>query len=123
MHATSGGEGRFDLEERTFRFAADVRALVKRLPRTVSNREDSKQVVRASGSIGANYREACDALSKKDFLFRIKIARKEAKECGYWLGLIDPGSSEDLRNEQRRLVRESTELMKIFGSIFRKSTK
>jgi four helix bundle protein len=123
MNNISGKEAGFDLLERTFRFAADVRALVKRLPKTIANIEDSKQVVRASGSIGANYREACDALSKKDFVFRIKISRKEAKECGYWLKLIDPGSSEDLRNEQIRLAGESIELMKIFGSIFRKSTK
>lgn len=67
----------FDLEERTFQFAKAVRMFVKKIPRTVANIEDSKQVVRSSGSIGANYIEANEALSKADFAYRIKICRKE----------------------------------------------
>lgn len=78
----------YDLEERTFIFAKDVRFFVKTLPKSISNTEDSRQVVRASGSVGANYREANEALSKKDFLMRMKISRKEAKESEYWLRLI-----------------------------------
>ena len=78
----------YDLEERTFQFAKSVRELVRKLPKTVSTIEDSKQVVRASGSIGANYIEANESLSKRDFLMRLKISRKEAKECGYFLRLI-----------------------------------
>lgn len=70
----------YDLEQRTFEFAKRVRALVKKLPRTIANIEDGKQVVRSSGSVGANYIEANESLSKKDFLMRIKIARKEAKD-------------------------------------------
>ena len=70
----------YDLEERTLRFAKQVRDFVKRLKKTVSNVEDIKQLVRASGSVGANYIEANEALSKKDFIMRIKICRKEAKE-------------------------------------------
>lgn len=69
----------YDLEERTFQFARRVREFVKKLPKTVANIEDSKQLVNASGSVGANYREANEALSKKDFVMRIKICRKEAK--------------------------------------------
>ena len=69
-----------DLEERTFRFAESVRAFVKQLPRTISNTEDVRQLVRASGSVAANWIEADEALSKKDFLMRVKICRKEAKE-------------------------------------------
>jgi four helix bundle protein len=69
-----------DLEERTFRFAELVRAFVKQLPRTISNTEDVRQLVRASGSVAANWMEADEALSKKDFLMRVKICRKEAKE-------------------------------------------
>ena len=70
----------FDLEERTFQFAKAVRGLIRELPTTLSNREDSTQLLRCSASVGANYIEANEALSKKDFLYRIKIARKEAKE-------------------------------------------
>ncbi|HSM47247.1 MAG TPA: four helix bundle protein [Draconibacterium sp.] len=78
----------YDLEERTFQFAKNVRIWVKSLPKTISNIEDVKQLVRASGSVGANYIEANESLSKKDFVFRIKICKKEAKESGYWIRLI-----------------------------------
>ena len=83
--------GQYDLEDRTFIFARDVRALVRQIPKTLANIEDAKQVVRSSGSVGANYIEANESLSKKDFLMRIKICRKEAKESRYWLRLIDIG--------------------------------
>jgi four helix bundle protein len=112
---------RFDLEDRTFAFAKRVRQFVKRLPRTICNIEDVKQLVKASGSIGANYIEANEALGKKDFLMRIKISRKEAKESCYWLRLIDTGAAPDVSSERDVLVQESTELMKIFGAILRRS--
>ena len=79
----------YDLNERTLNFALRVRKFVKTLKMSVANIEDSKQLVRASGSVGANYREANEALSKKDFAMRIKICRKEAKESEYWLTLVD----------------------------------
>jgi len=71
---------RYDLEERTLNFAKKVRDFVRKIPRTISNIEDGKQLIRASGSVGANYIEANESLSKKDFSLRIKICRKEAKE-------------------------------------------
>jgi len=111
---------RFDLEERTFQFARRTRAFIKTLARTIGNVEDARQVVRSSGSVGANYIEANDALSKKDFVLHIKICRKEAKESRYWLRLIeapDPG----VDGERESLVQEAQELMNIFGSIVRKS--
>jgi four helix bundle protein len=114
-------EKKYDLEDRTFVFAKDVRSLVKILKKSIGNIEDSKQLVRSSGSIGANYIEANEALSKKDFLMRIKISRKEAKETRYWLKLIDVESNEILDNERRKLINEATELMNIFGAILRKS--
>jgi len=80
---------RFDLEERTFAFAKRARALVKTLAKTIGNAEDSRQLIRSSGSVGANYIEANESLSKKDFVLRIKICRKEAKESRYWLRLIE----------------------------------
>ena len=87
----------------------------------MSNMEDGKQIIRSSGSIGANYREANEALSKKDFKFRIKICRKEAKESLYWLKLI--GETNDLRNgdEMNMLIKEADEFIKIFSAILKNS--
>ena len=79
----------YDLEDRTLTFAKKVRAFVRKLSKTIANIEDGKQLIKASGSIGSNYIEANEALSKKDFVMRIKICRKEAKESRYWLRLID----------------------------------
>ena len=109
----------YDLETRTFEFAKRIRIFVKDLPKTVSNREDGKQLVRSSGSVGANYIEANEALSKKDFLMRIKIARKEAKESVYWLKLIE--IHDNRKEEQQALLQEATELMMILSAIMRKS--
>ncbi len=75
----------YDLEERTFQFAKAVRLFVRILHRTIANIEHGKQVVKVSSSVGADYREGNESLSKKDFLMRIKISRKEAKESTYWL--------------------------------------
>jgi len=111
----------YDLETRTLEFARRVRLFVRKLPKTTSNFEDISQLVRASGSIGANYIEANEALSKKDFVMRIKISRKEAKECSYWLNLVDIGNQPELNQERGQLLQESIELMKIFSAIMRKS--
>lgn len=107
---------KYDLEDRTLVFAKNCRAFVKQLPRNTANIEDGKQLVRSSGSVGANYIEANESLSKRDFTMRIKICRKEAKESSYWLRVIESGSK-----LQEKLLRESVELMKIFGAILEKS--
>jgi four helix bundle protein len=110
----------YDLEERTRDFARECRKFVKQLEgnKTI-NFEDGKQLVRSSGSVAANYIEANESLSKKDFKHRIKICRKEAKESNLWLDLCDnENGQEDVREE---LMREANELMKIFGSILKKS--
>jgi len=111
----------YDLEDRTLEFAKKVRIFIKNLQRNIGNIEDGKQLVRASGSVGANYIEANEALSKKDFIHRIKICRKESKESRFWLKLCDIDDNKDLGRKQKDLIRESTELMNIFGSIIRKS--
>ncbi len=111
----------YDLEERTFRFAKDVRRFVKKLPKTISNIEDIKQVARSSGSMGANYIEANEALSRKDFVMRIKISRKETKETEFWLRLLDTGDNKELEVEREKLTKETIELRKIFGAILEKS--
>ena len=115
------GDGQYDLEDRTYEFPRHVRAFVKKLPRTIGNTEDAKQVVRSSGSIGANYIEGNEALSKKDFQMRIRISRKEAKETGFWLLLLDTHDDPAFDTTRNTLVQESTELMRIFGAILQKS--
>lgn len=79
----------YDLEERTFQFAKSCAEFIKSLQHTLSTIEYSKQLLRSSASVGANYIEANEALSKKDFLMRVKISRKEAKESCFWLRLIN----------------------------------
>ena len=111
----------YDLEDRTYEFARDVRSFVRLLPHTVANLEDVKQLVRASGSVGANYIEANEALGKKDFVMHIKICRKEAKEGRYWLKLLDTNGDRDLEKDRLALETEARGFMNIFGSILRKS--
>ena len=109
----------YDLEDRTLLFTKRVICFVKSLQKDIPNIEISKQLVRSSGSVGANYIEANESLSKKDFKLRVKICRKEAKESRYWLKLVS--CSKSMENERLDLIRESTELMKIFGSILIRS--
>ena len=117
------GKHKYDLEDRTEQYARRVRAFVKSLKKSIANIEDGKQVIRSSGSVGANYIEANESISKKDFLYRIRICRKEAKESKYWLRLFDIENNESLSKECDSLIKESTELMNIFGAILKKSEK
>jgi four helix bundle protein len=111
----------YNLEERTFQFAKRVALYVKQLPNNISNLEHGKQVVRVLGSVGANYIEANEALSKKDFIMRIKICRKEAKESAYWLRLIVEINDEKYAQKGKFLHDEAIELKKIFSAILFKS--
>lgn len=112
----------YDLEERTYRFAKDCRMFIKTLPKTIANNEDARQLVKASGSAGANYIEANESLSKKDFLMRVKISRKESKESVYWVRLINDTNELDNADEAERLIAEAIELKKIFSAIIDKSS-
>lgn len=111
---------KFDLEERTYNFALNTRNLVSKIPQTLSNKEYCKQLIRSSGSVSANYIEANESLSKKDFVMRIKISRKECKESRLWLNLLEI-TENPLVKTKENLVRESFELMKIFTAIIQKS--
>ncbi|MDZ7777043.1 MAG: four helix bundle protein [Bacteroidales bacterium] len=111
----------YDLEERTYQFAKRVRLYTRNLPKNIANTEDIKQVVRASGSVGANYIEANEALSKKDFLMRVKICRKEAKESAFFLRLIYETNSFEFEKEGLELHDEAIQLKKIFSSIIEKT--
>jgi four helix bundle protein len=107
------------LEERTFQYARGVRQLVKRLPRTIGNWEDGKQVVRSSGSVGAKYIDANEPLGDKDFLVHLKIVRKESKESRYWLRRLDLEAHQQLETDRIHLIQESLELMHIFNAMIR----
>jgi len=110
----------YDLEERCYEFARDCRALIKSLSVTLANTEDAKQLVRSSGSVAANCIEANEAVSKKDFVLRVKISKKEAKESRLWLRLLEIKDPR-LDAERQLLIQETTELMSIMGAILRKS--
>jgi four helix bundle protein len=112
---------RYDLEDRTLEFAKRIRVFVAKLKSTSANMEDGRQLIRSSGSVGANYIEANEALSKKDFVMRAKICRKEAKESKYWLKLVDIGEDKKLEQERKWLENEALELTHIFGAIVTKS--
>ena len=106
----------FDLEQLTQKFAKEIRDYIKELPQSISNREYEQQIIRSSGSVAANYIEANEALSKKDFAMRIKICRKEAKETELWLNMLEG----DKGSAKQGLLQECIELRKIFGSIVQK---
>ncbi|MBP1225329.1 four helix bundle protein [Flavobacterium sp. 1355] len=112
----------YDLEERTFLFAKECRAYIRTLSKTTSNIEDGKQLIRSSGSVGANYIEANEKLGDKDLIFRLKISRKEAKESKFWLRLLH-----ELNPDQRilsdSLIFEVEELRKILSAIITKTSK
>jgi four helix bundle protein len=111
------GEQPRALIERTFYFALEVRRFVNRLPKMLSNYEDSRQLVRSSGSVAANYLEAQEGVSRKDFFYRNKICRKEARESGLWLRLVEVDGDAALAAERDQLVTEANELKLIFATI------
>jgi four helix bundle protein len=121
MFKISNSKHNFDLEERTYQFAKRCRDYVKKLPKNISNIEYGKQLIRSSGSQAANYIEANESLSKKDFIMRVKISKKETKESQLWLRLTQPLKEEE--KEQQTLIQEANELMKIFGSIVERKKK
>ena len=89
----------YDLEERIFAFAKNVRNHVKKIDKSFWNIEYLKQLIRSSGSIGANYIEANEFLGEKDFLVKVRISKREAKESNYWLRLLDLDEKIELENE------------------------
>jgi len=109
------------LEDRALAFAKNIRSFIKKLRNTLANVEDGKQLIRSSGATGSNYIEANEALGKKDFIMRIKICRKEAKESMYWLKLLDMEGNLEMENERDKLLQEVKELMNIFVAILQKT--
>ncbi len=113
---------RYDLEDRTLKFSKECIDLSKLLVRDLINIELVSQFIRAAGSIGANYREANDSISKKDFYYRIGICRREAKETKYWIDLLlhaNPKHSEKIEP----LLDEALQLSRIFAAISHQNGK
>lgn len=114
---------RYDLEERSARFAERCRDFVNKLPRTIANLEYDKQLIRSSGSQAANYIEANESLSKKDFIYRVRISCKETKESSLWFRLCETGGNTSLEKEKLELIQEAKELRNIYNSIINKAPK
>ena len=109
-------------EDRCYVFAKNVRLYFKNFSMRFYNLDDIKQVIRSSGSIGANYIEANQALGKKDFVMRLRIAKKEARESSHWLNLIYDTSELSTKDKMKLecLIKESNEIMRILGAIYHK---
>jgi four helix bundle protein len=108
------------LEERCHEFAKKVRKFCRKLKIDAANFEDIKQLVRASGSVGANYIEANENVGKGDLKYRIKVCRKESKESMHFLGLVRVFEDKQLEDERLILIDEASQLRKIFSSILTK---
>ena len=115
-----GNTKRYDLEDRTLEFSKRLIKLIKSLPKDNINLVFGRQLIRSGTSIGANYREANETETKKDFKFRLRISRKEAKETIYWLNLIIEANPQ-LRREIQPMLQENMELLKILAAILEKA--
>jgi len=117
---------RFDIYDRALEFAARVARLVNKLPMSQATLEYGKQIIRASGSIGANIEEADGTLTKKDFVNKMGIARREARESRHWLQLIKKAQLVNNKENEKELdwqIGEAEELMLILSSIINKVNK
>lgn len=116
---SDGGPGRkFDLEERTARFGEAIIGFAKRVPLNVITAPLITQLVKAGTSVGANYCEADDAGSRKEFLYRISVCKRESRESKYWLRMMAAAVSE-VREDARAHWCEAKELHLIFVAIYR----
>ncbi len=112
----------YNLAERTMQYALLSREFLKRYPKNSLSSTDCRQLWKSTGSVGANSLEATEAVSRDDFIYRIKICRKEARESAYWFSLLKPTTPSVLEPERVSLFEESNELVKIFQAIINKTT-
>jgi four helix bundle protein len=122
MANVESGRKIFDLEERTSKFAENIIDFVKKLPKDLKFMSIIVQLVRAATSVGANYCEADDAQSKKDFVHKISLCKKESRETKFWLRIVAKTFPE-FSDEARKYWKESQELNLIFASIIRKKSE
>ena len=118
----SANEKRYDLEGRTYDFALRTRELLKSLSWSPISWSDVQQLLRSSGSVAANFVEAAEALSNEDFLYRVRLCKKESKESGLWLRLLRDSNNlpREVLEDLQRLESETAELVLIFAAIIRK---
>jgi len=113
-----------NIYERVTVFAVNVIKFSEKLSKSFSGRIIAKQVIRSASSIGANLQEADGAVSKKDFVFKVGISRKEAQETRYWLDLLERakiiGNQQNI-DELKLLYSESDEITRILSSIINKT--
>ncbi len=114
----NGQKRNFDLQERTERFGESIISFAKKIPENTLTRSLISQIVRSGTSVGANYCEADDAESKKDFIHKLGIAKKEARETKYWLRMIEIAVP-TTKEEAQRIWQEAKELTLIFNAIIR----
>ena len=112
-------KAKYDLEDRTTEFAKRIIRMCKVLPKNAINDRLIRQIIGSSGSVGANYREANDALGKKDFICRLKISRKEAKETVFWLDLIEEANLY-FKEKMKDIKQEALEIRNILSAIIKK---
>ena len=106
-----------DLEERTFIFAYNIRKFVESMPKTMITFDYLKQILRSSSSVSANYIEAQGGITKKDFIFRVYICRKEIKETIHWLRLLDVDLKPEIEEKRKEMLKEANELASIFTAV------
>ncbi len=114
----------YDLEERTYAFALEIRMFLRNTKWDPVSWTDIKQLLRSSGSVAANYIEAVESISDADSLYRLRVTKKEARESGLWLRLLNDCNPIDDNTHQALhvLISETEELVKIFASIIRKKS-
>lgn len=109
------------LEEHTFQFAQAIRSFGKRIPNTVSNVEDLREMVKASGQVGAMYVKATLSGSRHAFLEDIRSCGQQAQTTRYWLRLIDTQGHPELENQRSHLIKVAQELVVVFSKILKNS--
>jgi four helix bundle protein len=115
----------YDLEERTYAFALEIRIFLRNTKWDPVSWPDIKQLLRSSGSVAANYFESLEAVSPEDCIYNLRICKKEARESGLWLRLISDSNpiDESIHHSLEALISETSELVKIFVTIIRKKSQ
>lgn len=106
---------RKELQSRTKKFHVDIINLCEGFPKNAAGFETAKQLIRAAGSVGANYRASARAKSPDDFIYKIEIVLEEADESHYWLEVVKDAKLQK-GNELERLIIEANELTAIFAA-------
>jgi len=117
-NSENSGNKPYDLEERTALFGEAIIEFAKKIPVNPVTTRLISQVVGAGTSVGANYCEADDAVSKKDFRHKISISKREARESKFFLRMI-ANAVPELKEDAKPLRQEAKELHLIFSKIYR----